>query len=88
MMTLGLMELRRTNRGLQQLAKVSDAIGGGNFKARAESGRSDSVGLLGKAINTMAERIQSSIREREESQLDSGRALEQASLFETSRGLN
>jgi hypothetical protein len=28
------------------------------------------------------------LREREEAQLGSGRALEQASLFETSRGLN
>ncbi len=65
MMLLGLLEVRRTNSRLMDLAEVAETIGNGNFKARAEEGGSDSLGALGRAINQMAERIQSSINELE-----------------------
>src|SRR5256885_15500762 len=70
MMLLGLVEIHRINRGLQQLARVSESIGQGNFKARAESGARDALGLLGKAINSMAEHIESSLEERERAQAE------------------
>src|SRR5260221_189240 len=70
MMVLGLLELHRINRGLQRLAKVAESIGAGDFEARAHSGSSDALGLVGKAINTMAGQIQSSIGERERAQAE------------------
>src|SRR5256885_967131 len=70
MMLLGLFEIHRINRGLQRLAKVAEAIGKGAFEARAESGTRDAVGLVGKAVNRMAEQIESSIKERERSQAE------------------
>ena len=70
MMVLGLLEIHRINRGLQRLAKVSELIGQGDFNARAASGTQDALGLLGKAINTMAGQIESSIQERERSQAE------------------
>jgi len=70
MMLLGLFEIHRINRGLQRLAKVAEAIGKGAFEARAESGTRDALGLVGKAINTMAGQIESSIKERERSQAE------------------
>ncbi len=76
MMVLGLLEIHRINRGLQRLAKVSEAIGQGDFTARAASGTRDALGLLGKAINTMAGQIESSIQERERSQAELVRSKE------------
>jgi len=70
MMVLGLLELHRINRGLQRLAKVAESIGAGDFEARADSGNRDALGLVGKAINTMAGQIQSSIAERERAQAE------------------
>ena len=69
-MVLGLLEIHRINRGLQRLAKVAELIGQGAFEARAESGTRDALGLVGKAINTMAGQIESSIQERERSQAE------------------
>ena len=69
-MVLSLLEIHRINRGLQRLAKVSESIGSGDFNARAASGTGDALGLLGKAINTMAGHIQSSLQERERSQAE------------------
>ncbi len=69
-MVLCLLEIHRINRGLKRLAKDSESIGSGDFNARAASGSGDALGLLGKAINTMAEQIQSSLQERERSQAE------------------
>src|SRR5438876_530404 len=69
-MVLGLLEIHRMNRGLQRLAKVAESIGRGDFQARASSGTRDALGLVGKAINTMAGQIESSIQERERSQAE------------------
>ncbi len=70
MMLLGLWEIRRINRGLQNLARVADAIGHGDYSSRAPGGARDALGSLGKAINLMAERIESSIRDRDSSQAE------------------
>ncbi len=65
MMLLGLLEARRGNRRLMKLAKVAEKIGDGDFSMRAEAESKDSLSALGRAINQMADRIQSSIRELE-----------------------
>jgi len=68
MMILGVLEIHRMTQGLQRLAKVAESIGEGDFHARAEGGDRDALGLVGKAINTMAEQIESSLKERERAQ--------------------
>lgn len=65
MMLLGLLEARRANRRLMKLAEVAEKIGNGDFTLRAEEESKDSLSALGRAINQMADRIQSSIRELE-----------------------
>ncbi|MEX2381171.1 MAG: ATP-binding protein [Opitutales bacterium] len=57
MLFLGLIVIRRTNRRLERLARVADLIGRGNYGMRANSSEKDAVGLVGKSINQMAERI-------------------------------
>jgi signal transduction histidine kinase/CheY-like chemotaxis protein/HAMP domain-containing protein len=65
MMLLGLLEARRGNRRLMKLAEVAEKIGNGDFSMRAEAESKDSLSALGRAINQMADRIQSSISELE-----------------------
>lgn len=65
MMLLGLLEVRRTNKRMMDLAEVAETIGNGNFSVRAEEKGQDSLGALGRAINQMADRIKSSISELE-----------------------
>lgn len=65
MMLLGLLEVRRTNKRMMDLAEVAETIGNGNFSVRAEEKGQDSLGALGRAINQMSDRIKSSISELE-----------------------
>lgn len=86
MMSLGLFEIRRFNRELAHLAAIAEAIGRGDFTARARSNAKDSVGLLGTEINKMADRIESSIRENEQSRAELRRSKE--ALDEQNRQLS
>ncbi|MCC5790739.1 MAG: response regulator [Opitutales bacterium] len=65
---LGLIEIRRLNRRLATLAGVAEKIGEGDYEARAEVGRQDSVGILANTLNLMASRIAQSINALETSE--------------------
>jgi signal transduction histidine kinase/CheY-like chemotaxis protein/HAMP domain-containing protein len=69
---LGLIVIvnRRTTRRLQELAAIAHDIGHGNFQARAEIASRDAISALGRSINAMADRIESSFCETEKSQAE------------------
>lgn len=66
-LVLGLTEIRRLNYRLANLSRVANALGQGKYDARAEIRGEDSVSLVAQALNTMAERIASTISELENS---------------------
>jgi len=64
---LGLVEIRRLNNRLASLARVANLLGKGRYETRAEVRGSDSVSLVGQALNMMAERIATSVSQLEKS---------------------
>lgn len=52
-------------RDLERLRRVADEMGQGNFGARSEVGRRDELGDLGRAFDTMADRLEESSAERQ-----------------------
>jgi len=58
---LVLVFIRRTNKRLSRLATVAIEIGSGNFTARSEEKKGDSIGNLSVAVNEMAGHIQNSV---------------------------
>ena len=54
----GMLLVRRMNSRLERLAEVAEAIGSGRFDDRIEDTRKDSIGLVGTAVNEMADKIQ------------------------------
>jgi signal transduction histidine kinase/HAMP domain-containing protein len=57
----GLIQIRRMNNRLAHLAAVALAIAEGDYVARSTVKGSDAIGLLAKTVNSMAEKIQSTI---------------------------
>jgi signal transduction histidine kinase/HAMP domain-containing protein len=72
----GLVQIRRMNSRLAQLAEVATAIAEGDYPARSTVKGTDAIGLLAKTVNAMAEKIQSTIEALEQNQND----LEQSRL--------
>lgn len=62
---VGLVLIRRTNHRLAHLASVAMALQEGDFSARSNIVGVDAIGLLAKAFNSMAEKIQSSFQQLE-----------------------
>jgi signal transduction histidine kinase/HAMP domain-containing protein len=62
--------VRRMNNRLAHLAEVAMAIEKGNFTARSKLKGSDAIGLLAGSVNSMADRIQSTIEELERKRND------------------
>lgn len=77
-LVLGLVEIRRLNRRLANLARTANALGQGDYDTRAEVRGDDSVSLVSEALNTMAQRVASTV-----SQL----ALSQEKMAEQNREL-
>lgn len=69
-LVIGLIVIRRVNQRLLHLADVARALEMGDYSARSPVTGSDSIALLSRTINSMAARIQSSIRELETQQQD------------------
>ncbi len=65
-LALGGWAIRQTNRRLARLNEVANAIGEGDFSARAPIEGRDSIAALSKAINRMARRTESVIADLEE----------------------
>ena len=61
---------RRTTRRLKELAEVAHEIGQGKYAARAEITHQDSISALARSINVMADKIQTSFREVEQSHVE------------------
>ncbi|HLS28077.1 MAG TPA: ATP-binding protein [Opitutales bacterium] len=64
---LGLAEIRRLNSRLAHLSRVAGRLGKGKYDARADVQGTDSVALVGQALNKMAEQIEANINELENS---------------------
>ena len=62
--------VRRMNNRLAHLAEVAVAIEKGHFTARSKLKGSDAIGLLAGSVNSMADRIQSTIEELERKRND------------------
>ncbi len=69
-LVIGLIVIRRVNQRLLHLADVARALEMGDYSARSPITGFDSIALLSRTINSMAARIQSSIRELETQQQD------------------
>lgn len=71
----GLVQIRRMNNRLAQLAEVATAIAEGDYPARSTVKGSDAIGLLAKTVNSMAEKIQSTIEalKRNQNELEQSR---------------
>ena len=61
---------RKTTRRLKELAEVAQQLGQGKYAARAETGEGDAISALGRSINLMADKIQTSFHEVEKSQAE------------------
>ena len=61
---------RKTTRRLKELADVAQQLGQGKYAARAETGEGDAISALGRSINLMADKIQTSFHEVEKSQAE------------------
>ncbi|HXH02100.1 MAG TPA: response regulator [Candidatus Competibacteraceae bacterium] len=72
---VGMFMIRHMTQRLARLAAVAEAIGAGDYASRAEDGHGDAIGLLARAINGMAERIQQAVGqlERQQAELESNR---------------
>ncbi len=57
------IHIRMTNRRLSRLQALSDAIGSGNFEKRSQDSGRDSIGHLAQAVNTMAGRIEGTMKD-------------------------
>lgn len=66
----GLLVIRHMNYRLAHLADVAKSLEQGDYSCRAQVTTADAIGLLGRTINAMAEKIQSAIRELELQQQD------------------
>jgi len=66
----GLVVIRHMNYRLAHLADVAKSLEQGDYSCRAQVTTADAIGLLGRTINAMAEKIQSAIRELERQQQD------------------
>jgi PAS domain S-box-containing protein len=65
---LGAMLALRIGRPLQRLRATAEAMASGDLDRRAELGRQDEAGELGRAFDHMADRLQASIRRANESE--------------------
>lgn len=72
----GLIQIRWMNSRLAHLAAVAEAIEQGEYSARSAVKGRDAIGLLARTVNSMADKIQSTIEELERNQND----LEQSRL--------
>ncbi len=72
----GLIQIRWMNSRLAHLAAVAGAIEKGEYSARSTVKGQDAIGLLARTVNSMAEKIQSTIEQLECNQND----LEQSRL--------
>lgn len=77
---LGLSEIRRLNSRLAHLSRVANDLGRGKYETRADVRGNDSVSLVGQALNTMAERISSSVNELERSHQEVAKSQEKLAL--------
>jgi signal transduction histidine kinase/HAMP domain-containing protein len=66
----GLVQIRWMNSRLAQLAAVAAAIEQGEYSARSTVKGQDAIGLLARAVNSMAGKIQSTIEQLECNQND------------------
>jgi signal transduction histidine kinase/CheY-like chemotaxis protein/HAMP domain-containing protein len=57
----GMLLVRRMNSRLERLAEVAEAIGSGRFDDHIDDTRKDSIGLVGAAVNEMADKIQDAV---------------------------
>ena len=64
----GMVLVRHMNGRLQRLAEVAEAIGSGRYDDRIEDTRKDSIGLVGTAVNDMADRIHDAVGRLESQQ--------------------
>jgi signal transduction histidine kinase/DNA-binding response OmpR family regulator/HAMP domain-containing protein len=70
MMLLGLLEISRSNRTLKHLAEVADQIGQGHYDIRAEVQSRDALGTMAQALNSMADQVAETIRQREQARTE------------------
>ncbi len=64
-LTVGFVLIRKMNQRLARLAVVAGALGRGEYHQRATDQGQDAIGLLARALNAMAERIQDAVGELE-----------------------
>lgn len=64
----GMLLIRQMNSRLARLAEVAGAIGAGRFDDRVDDTQTDSIGLVGVAINDMADKIQDAVERLEAQQ--------------------
>ena len=64
----GMILVRRMNARLAELAEFAETIGAGDYSGRVKDTQGDSIGLVGAAVNDMADRIQDSVERLERQQ--------------------
>ena len=64
----GMLLVRRMNTRLARLAEFAETIGAGDYGGRIKDAGVDSIGLVGAAVNDMADRIQDSVERLERQQ--------------------
>lgn len=64
----GMLLVRRMNTRLARLAEFAETIGAGDYGGRIKDTGGDSIGLVGAAVNDMADRIQDSVERLERQQ--------------------
>lgn len=64
-LVVGLILIRRTNHRLARVASVATALEAGELGARSQVKGSDAIGMLARAFNSMADKIQATILELE-----------------------
>ena len=64
-LVVGMILIRHMNQRLKHLAIVAEAIGSGHYASRVNDDQGDAIGMLGNAINRMADEIQGAITQLE-----------------------
>lgn len=68
----------RLIKPVQRIAKVTEKISGGNFKARVDLDSTNEIGLLARSVNTMAHRLEKLFQELDETYMGTLNSLTKA----------
>lgn len=82
-LTLGLIEIRRLNRRLNNLSRAAEDIGRGRYDIAVNEEGTDAVATLGRTLNLMARRIQDAVEELENSRQELEKSQEAIELKNT-----